>query len=319
MYNFATASENQCTVLQKAIGLKFKYIGYLLFGLGCSLICTAQDTTNNDWIFKNSKTLSELWQLDTAHQGGTFLISSYKPIYFSIGKFSSDTNKNPISENSDEMLPEPVNLNPTEAKFQISLKTKIFHDIFWGRGDLWAAYTQRAYWQIYNNALSRPFRELNYEPEIIVNFPTNYSVFGFKGRMVGAAFVHESNGRSEPLSRSWNRVVFNTGFERGDWQVLIRPWFRIPAGKDDNENIMDFIGRAEASVIYDFGRQRFRATARHSLRFGDRSRGSLQLDWSFPIIKNFSGHIQVFDGYGESLIDYNHRQTTIGVGVSLIN
>ncbi|QCX02370.1 phospholipase A [Aggregatimonas sangjinii] len=288
----------------------------VLSGVG---FLSAQDGNVNDYIFENSKSLSELWELDEAHQSGTFLISSYKPIYFTIAKYSSDTNKNPISERSEAMLPEPIGLNTLESKFQISLKTKIFHNVFWGKGDLWAAYTQRAHWQIYNDALSRPFRELNYEPEIIVNFPVRYSFLGWTGRMLGAAFVHESNGRSEPLSRSWNRMVFHAGFENGDWQVMLRPWFRIPAGKDDNEDIMDFIGRGEASVIYDLGGQRFRATVRHSLRFGDKSKGSVQLDWSFPIVKNFSGHIQFFDGYGETLIDYNHRQTTIGIGVSLIN
>jgi phospholipase A1 len=88
---------------------------------------------------------------------------------------------------------------------------------------------------------------------------------------------------------------------------------------DDNVNISDFIGRGEADVVYDWGRQRFRAVARHSLNFGEKSRGSIQLNWSFPIYKNFNGHLQFFDGYGETLIDYNHRQSTFGIGVSLIN
>ncbi|WP_286174634.1 phospholipase A [Cytophaga sp. FL35] len=279
----------------------------------------AQDNVDQDWIFKNSKTLSELWELDEEHHRGTFLITSYKPIYFTLAKFSTDTNKFPSSEERNNVLPEPVDLNVVESKFQLSMKTKVFYKVLWGKADVWAAYSQRAYWQIYNKELSRPFRETNYEPEIILNFPMNFDVLGFKGRMLGAAFIHESNGRSDPLSRSWNRLAFHAGFDRGPLQIMLKNWVRLGGSNDDNPHISDYIGRGEAKVTYDWGRQRFYAIARHSLKFGDKSRGSIQLNYTFPIIKNFSGHIQVFDGYGESMIDYNHRQTTFGLGVSLIN
>jgi len=48
-------------------------------------------------------------------------------------------------------------------------------------------------------------------------------------------------------------------------------------------------------------------------------RGSAQVDWSFPIHRNLKGFVQVFSGFGETLIDYNHRQTTLGVGVALVD
>ncbi|WP_244526794.1 phospholipase A [Pseudozobellia thermophila] len=294
----------------------FLLFALALFPVSLSL---AQDHGDQDWVFKNSKSLSELWELDEAHHRGTFLITSYKPVYFTLAKYSSDTNKDPKSEGLENTLPEPVALNVIESKFQLSLKTKIFHKVLWGRADVWAAYSQRAYWQIYNEALSRPFRETNYEPEIILNFPVKFSLLGFEGKMIGAAFTHESNGRSEPISRSWNRLGLHAGFERGQWQIMFKNWVRLGGSNDDNPGISDYIGRAEAKVSYDLKRQRFYAIARHSMKFGEKSRGSLQLNWTFPIIKNFSGHIQVFEGYGESLIDYNHRQTTVGLGVSLIN
>ena len=100
---------------------------------------------------------------------------------------------------------------------------------------------------------------------------------------------------------------------------MIKPWVRLGSKIDDNPDIENFVGRGELALTYDMGRQRFTAIGRNSLRFGNKNRGSLQLNWSFPILKNFSGQLQFFDGYGESLIDYNHRQTTIGLGVSLIN
>ena len=58
---------------------------------------------------------------------------------------------------------------------------------------------------------------------------------------------------------------------------------------------------------------------RHSLKGGDDNHGAMQFDWAFPINKNLSGYMQVFDGYGESLIDYNHKATYVGFGVSLLN
>jgi phospholipase A1 len=58
-----------------------------------------------------------------------------------------------------------------------------------------------------------PFREVNYEPELILNFPVKFNLFGFKARMVGAALNHESNGKKS-FSRSWNRIILHAGFER---------------------------------------------------------------------------------------------------------
>lgn len=291
---------------------------FILYFMLC-LSSFAQDNEEEDWIFKNSKSLSEMWELTDEFHRGTFLITSYKPIYLSVAKYSTDTNKFPRGQNSDKTLDAPVKLDPIEAKFQLSIKTKILHKMFNTNMDLWIAYSQTAYWQIYNKKLSRPFRELNYQPELIATIPMNFKLLGFDAKMLGLSIIHESNGQSDPISRSWNRVAIFAGFEYNNWQVTLKPWLRLGSKMDDNINISDFMGRGEADVVYDWGRQRFRAVARHSLNFGDKSRGSIQLNWSFPILKNFNGHLQFFDGYGETLIDYNHRQSTFGIGVSLIN
>jgi phospholipase A1 len=89
-------------------------------------------------------------------------------------------------------------------------------------------------------------------------------------------------------------------------------------GADNNADIEDYVGRADATLVYANGRHEVALTARHSLRGGDRSHGSFQLDWGFPLKNSLRGHLQLFNGYGESLIDYNHRSVYVGAGVSLL-
>ncbi len=264
------------------------------------------------------KTISERWELDSATRRGTFLLTSYKPIYVTAGRWSSNPNQQPTSENPNYSQPFPIEYNNYEAKFQLSFKTKVLQTIFWGYGDLWVAYTQKAHWQIYNTEISRPFRELNYEPEVILNFPMNFKFLGFQARTLGVAFNHQSNGRALPLSRSWNRVMFHAGFETKHWQVVLRPWIRLKDEDDENPLITDYIGRGEVTIVYGRPKHQFYFVGTNSLRL-ENNRGSAQLNWVFHIHGNLKGHLQVSDGYGETLIDYNHRQTTIGLGISFID
>lgn len=267
---------------------------------------------------KNSNTMSERWELSEADHKGLFLITPYRPVYVTAGRRSNDPNTQPYSENPEYSLPFSLPYNNYEAKFQLSFKTKVIRNLFKNNGDIWVAYTQKAHWQIYNEKLSRPFRELNYEPEVILNFHTQYKLLGFDGKMLGFIFNHQSNGKSLPLSRSWNRVILQAGFERDNWQVILRPSLRLKDEEDENPAIADYVGRAEAVVVYNAGKHQFSSVLAHSLKFANGGRGSVYLNWVFPIVGNFKGMVQVSDGYGETLMDYNHRQFTYGISVSLV-
>jgi phospholipase A1 len=259
------------------------------------------------------------WELARDSKLGTFNFRAYKPVYLLPAFWSSDQNELPRSPNPRNTASSPQSLTDIEAKFQLSFKTKALENIFGDNGDVWMAYTQSSRWQVFNAGDSRPFRETNHEPEVMLVFRTGYQVGGWNGRLLGIGINHQSNGRADPLSRSWNRIIANVGFDRGDWALMLRPWWRVPdGGDDDNPDISDHAGRADATLVHRRGRQEFALMARHSLRGGDASHGAVQFEWGFPISRALRGHLQVFDGYGESLIDYNHRATYVGIGVSLL-
>ena len=263
--------------------------------------------------------LDSRWELARDSKLGTFNFRAYKPVYLLPAFWSSRPNELPTSSNPS--LPaQPQALDAVEAKFQLSFKTKLAQDLFGDNGDLWAAYTQSSRWQVFNAEESRPFRETNYEPEVMLVFRNSWSLAGWHGRMLAVGVNHQSNGRADPISRSWNRVVVNIGMDRGDWALMLRPWWRIPDPRDEDENpgIEDYVGRGDLTLVRRWNEHEFALMARHSLRTGAQSRGAAQFDWGFPINRTLRGHVQVFDGYGESLIDYDHRAWYLGVGVSLL-
>ncbi|MCK5441179.1 MAG: phospholipase A [Maribacter sp.] len=265
--------------------------------------------------------LSQRWQIKD-DSTKLFKIVPHKPVYFLLANYSSDINNRPSSANPLNEVQDPLSFSNTELKFQLSFKARAITKVFGPKigGTLWAGYTQSSRWQLYNANISRPFRETNYEPEIMLTIPTSYRFMGLKGVFAGIGINHQSNGRSDPLSRSWNRVVAQFGWENTTWSVVARPWWRVQeeAIEDNNPGIENYLGRVELLTAFSKGSYNVSMEIRHSMRGGERNRGSVTLDYAVKIRDLLQIHVQLFHGYGESLIDYNHKQTTIGLGVSLI-
>jgi phospholipase A1 len=217
------------------------------------------------------------------------------------------------TEGSDEKL------QHVEVKFQFSFRLSLAQDLFADNGDLYAAYTQVSVWQAYNADNSSPFRDTNYEPELFLAFDTDYDLFGLHGRMVTLGAVHQSNGRgTADLSRSWNRIYANVILERGNFVCNFKPWWRIPEDEeeDNNPDIADYLGYGEFRAAYKWKNQVFATMLRNNLQL-DENRGAMELDWSFPMVKQIRGFVQYFNGYGEVLLNYNERVQRIGVGFLL--
>ncbi|AWI79149.1 phospholipase [Parazoarcus communis] len=267
--------------------------------------------------------LDSRWELSPETKHPVFTLQPYKPIYFMPVFHSTKVNEAPCSAaGGRSCVTNPVNLDSTEGKYQLSFKTKLVTGLFDGKGDIWAAYTQSSRWQVYNGDISRPFRETNYEPEILMTYAMDYDFFGWKASMVGFGLNHQSNGRADPLSRSWNRIPAFVALQKDDWVVAVQAWHRIKeeAGEDDNPDIEDYVGRGELLINRRLGDHNFALTLRHSLRFSEKTNhGSGMFEWTFPISGYLKGYMQIFSGYGESLIDYNFRKNAIGLGISLVD
>lgn len=261
--------------------------------------------------------IGDRWGLDVSPADSRFDLRAHRPSYILLGRHSDAPNLLPTSP-SKPPLAEPLDVQSIEAKFQLSFKFKLA-DLSRELGlplGIWAAYTQQSQWQVYNPGVSRPFRETNYEPELMVALHPDREWLGWRWRLAALGINHQSNGRSEPLSRSWNRVVAQFGVERGDLALILRPWVRLreDGTTDDNPDINRYLGHGDLTLVWAPGTHQLSVSGRYNPNSGY---GAVQAHWTFPIARRVRGIVQVFSGYGESLIDYNVRQTTYGLGISL--
>ena len=203
-----------------------------------------------------------------------------------------------------------------EVKFQLSLAFPIIRGIAGDNSVLGMSYTQRSWWQAFNRSASSPFRETNYEPQLFVGWATDYQLGDWTLRDIETGFNHQSNGRSDPTSRSWNRVYARLMAQNGNFQAQIKPWYRIPesSSKDDNPDITKYMGYYEAQIGYEWGESVFTAKGHYNWNTGY---GGGELGWSYPMTKTLRFYTQLYSGYGESMIDYNFNQARFGVGFML--
>jgi len=239
----------------------------------------------------------------------------HEPNYLLFARYTNDVNREPYEPLFDAFA-EDYDFENVEAKFQVSVKGRLAttEDRRWG---LWFAYTQQNQWQVYAGDISSPFRETNYMPELFGSFRPGVDLGGLKFNLLNFGFNHQSNGRADPISRSWDRLFVEAGFEREDFALIARAWTRVRPGdyEDDNPDITDYLGYGQFTALYRWRDNTFTLMGRGNLNTG---KGAAQFSWtSRPVLGPMRVHFQLFSGYGESLIDYDWNQTTVGVGVTL--
>ncbi len=206
--------------------------------------------------------------------------------------------------------------NHQETKFQLSFQKDLVDNLLGLHESIVLAYTHTAWWQTRED--SAPFRETNYQPELFIIMPHFERESFIKAYQLG--ILHESNGKDEEKSRSWNRLYVKGFFQAGNLIIAPRIWYRLKedARSDDNPDIEDYLGYGDIELIYPWKKHTFKFLVRNNLKLEDTNRGAIQADWTFPLWEdNLFGYIQLYSGYSESLIDYNKRSDRIGIGFAL--
>lgn len=266
---------------------------------------------------RNEYALRGRLALEQVNQLNPFVLIPHRRNYLlPFSYWSNPVSNNPLVADDD--------LQHQEAKFQISLKAPLLTD-FWNGNTLYFSFTAISWWQLYNTDLSRPFRETNYEPELFVTRPVDWQLGPIDSELITAGYWHQSNGKDVPVSRGWDRLFVSYVFRTGSWYVSVKPWWRIPESRtrpeddpkrDDNPDIERYLGHFDLAIIKPMGNHVLEMMLRNNLRRGD-NRGSVQVDYSFPISSRFKGLLQGFSGYGDSLINYNNYENRISVGILL--
>jgi phospholipase A1 len=277
--------------------------------------------------YKSNQVL-ERFEVEKLLEHNAFVITPHRQNYMLFATYNDKPNQSPfVAQNSFPEQTKPI--QHQEAKFQTSFKVPLTRESLMFEGDgLYFAFTVKFFWQVYNKKISAPFRETNYRPEVFYQTPLDLTFLG--GEFFSqVGFEHESNGRSQLLSRSWNRVFAGIGYQRDNWTMYLQPWYRLPesdklddgdpatplpAKGDDNPNITDYMGHYEFFAIYKNSDYELSNKVRFNFKTG---KGALETGFSFPLVNRLRGYVQFYNGYGESLIDHDHLVQRVGIGVLL--
>ncbi|MEL6300475.1 MAG: phospholipase A [Pseudomonadota bacterium] len=254
-------------------------------------------------------TLRERIAVESAMEDSGFSITPHFPNFIQYSSF--DPNQAPFE--SITGLPDTV--EDQEALFQVSFKAPVWRDMFGTDLSTYFAYTSRSWWQVANDNFSSPFRETNYMPEIFVRSVERRNVFGQTLEGWSFGFVHESNGREQALSRSWNRAMTRFGLQlTDDLSLLGQVWYRIPddEDEDDNPNEYRFYGYGDLRAVWTPNKHTFTAFVRPGTE-----ETSFELTWSYPINRVFRVYAGYYNGYGESLLDFDVKTERYSLGIAL--
>jgi phospholipase A1 len=225
-----------------------------------------------------------------------------QPLYMTLQPFRNGYNlKTPANEGISEY----------DVKFQLSFKLPLVKNIFDSNTDIYAAYTQLSYWQMYDK--SAFFRETDYEPELFLRHTFNDMY------MLDFSINHQSNGEGGATERSWNRAIVSGTVKTGIFFFEARVW--KPFDKkdsigEDNPDLLSYMGYGSLFCGVKIHNAVLTFEEYNCIQSFFR-KGTIAATLSFPLYVYYRGYITFFRGYGQSLYEYSHFCNSIGVGITM--
>ncbi len=221
----------------------------------------------------------------------------YKDNYFTVG---TTIGKVPNQKNSD-------------VKFQISLAIRLTNATLPWNTFLFLMYTQKTFWNVFERSM--PMRDLNFNPGIGLSKP-----FFNKGRYLGKMTLlleHESNGRDGEESRSWNRISLSGSTMVTEW-LMVHSKFWIPiVDGENNRDILDYTGLFQTGFVLNSRDKKFSGGITLIKRRGWNLNFNTIAEFAWRVHEktNLNLFAQYYNGFGESLLDYNQFHSRLRVGL----
>jgi phospholipase A1 len=308
-------------VSEEKVAMTIKQKIVLIFTLLSSLLLANNSDTNetlsDDEIYHQIyKHVSSGFNKETKKTLEQYVYSSYNLTAYRTNYFLPVSyrfkNNYPITQKNE---PDDSSPTQTEAEFQISIKYDIGSNLL-GLHEIYSfAYTQKSFWQIYVN--SAYFRETNYNPEAFVKIPI-YEINALK--VIRLGYCHESNGHGGEDERSWNYLYSSFYFKMSQIFIDLRLWARIDQKKDGkykyNNDLSKYIGYGHLQFIIPYEKNLIKAKFMYNPKT---NYGNAEINYSYPIpIRDDAFfYVKYFNGYNESLIDYNHHVQKLGFGIAI--
>jgi len=268
-------------------------------------------------LFAQGKEVEELWknQLDTgkiAYAKSMYLEVDEKEVLNLINRQPSFAMYKDNYFITGIPTNQKISKYTADAKFQLSIRQRLTKSVLPFNSLLMLTYTQKSFWNIYQK--SSPFADNNYNPGLA---PAKPVILHNKLEGIGIlAFEHESNGIGDSLeSRSWNYFVLTgTYFYNLYFTFQAKIW----AGWADSENadLFNYRGYGLIAINYRSLSDRIWITAIINPRKSFEGINT-QLELSLKLTPKANQYLflQWYNGYGESLLEYNQFSSMVRIGI----
>ncbi|MEO2128184.1 MAG: phospholipase A [Christiangramia sp.] len=212
-------------------------------------------------------------------------------------------------------LNQKINSGSADVKYQVSFKQIITRDQLPFDTYLFLTYTQKAFWNIYEDSF--PFKDINFNPSLTLGKP----IFDQRERLKGLAGIsieHESNGRDSIFSRSWNRLTVSYVTKLSTRTTAKFEFWAPFSYSNENSKILEYNGLGEINLEHGWKPDKLYFTLRLRKGLNLDAKGSIRSRFYYnPIKKNLSNQyimLEWYVGQSEGLLNYTESKSMIRLG-----